>query len=73
MAQQDQDDTQTQLFQLLLDKIEGDQYPSETMLDMVEEIARPDQVPAYAEVLMAKVRGDQYPSTSMIRRVMALV
>ena len=72
MANQDQDDTRAQLFQLLLDKVDEDAYPSVTMLDMIEEIASPDEMPAYAEVLMSKVRGEQFPSMSMIRRVMAL-
>ena len=72
MATQDQDDTRAQLFQLLLDKVDEDPYPSVTMLDMIEEIVSPDEMPAYAEVLMSKVRGEQFPSMSMIRRVMAL-
>ena len=72
MASQNQDDPRSQLLQLLLDKVDADPYPSVTMLDMVEEIATPDEVPAYAEVLMSKVRDEQFPSVSMIRRVMEL-
>jgi len=72
MAKGTQDDTRAQLFQLLLDKIDEDQYPSVTMLDMVEQIVTPDELPAYAEVLMSKVRGEQFPSMDMIRRVMTL-
>ena len=72
MARQNQDDPRSQLFQLLLDKIDEDPYPSVTMMDMIEEIATPDEVPDYAEVLMSKVRDEQFPSMSMIRRVMDL-
>lgn len=72
MARQNEDDTRAQLFQLLLEKIDEDQYPSITMLDMIEEIVTPEEMPAYAEVLMSKVRDEQYPSMSMIRRVMTL-
>ena len=72
MAQESQNDVRTQLLELLLDKVEQDQYPSSTMLDLIEELVSPDEVEQYAGVLMAKLEGETYPSNSLIRRVMAL-
>ncbi|QBR93301.1 hypothetical protein [Nocardioides euryhalodurans] len=72
MAQESQNDVRTQLLELLLDKVEQDQYPSSTMLDLIEELVSPDEVEEYAGVLMAKLEGETYPSNSLIRRVMAL-
>ena len=72
MAQESQNDVRTQLLELLLDKVEQDQYPSSTMLDLIEELVSPDEVEEYAGVLMAKLEGETYPSNSIIRRVMAL-
>lgn len=72
MAQESQNDVRTQLLELLLDKVEQDQYPSSTMLDLIEELVSPDEIEEYAGVLMAKLEGETYPSNSLIRRVMAL-
>ena len=62
-----------QLFELLLDKVDEDTYPSSTMLDQIERLLTPEEVPAYAAVLMAKIDGDTYPSNSIIRRVIELI
>jgi hypothetical protein len=68
----DEDDTRAQLLELLLDKAEADQYPSSTMLDVIELLITPETAPAYADVLMAKIDGENYPSMSLVRRVLAL-
>jgi hypothetical protein len=65
-------DTRARMLDLLLEKVAGDTYPSETMMNLIEELVEPDEVPAYAAVLMEKVRDDAYPSTSMMRRIIAL-
>jgi hypothetical protein len=65
-------DTRARVLDLLLEKVADDAYPSETMLDLIEELALPDDIPAYATVLMAKVSADTYPSTSMMRRLVSL-
>jgi hypothetical protein len=72
MAENAGNDVRQQLFQLLLDKVEEDQYPSSTMLDQIERLLTPDEVEAYAGVLLTKVDGDTYPSNSLIRRIMQL-
>jgi hypothetical protein len=67
-------DTATKLhrevMQVLLEKVEEDPYPSTTMLDMIEQMLRPDDE-AYAEILLDKIRGDRFPSIGMLARVNA--
>lgn len=72
MATKQDDDTRTQLFRLLLDKVAQDQYPSSTMLDMIEKIVTPEELPEYTEMLMAKIEGEQYPSYDLIQRLNVL-
>jgi len=73
MANGEQDDVRSQLLETLMDKVEDDPYPSNTMLDMIESLLRPDEVSAYAEALLARIREDQFPSIPMIKRVQGLV
>lgn len=65
-------DVNQEVLQVLLEKIEGDTYPSVTMMDMVETIIRDEDLPAYAEILLDKIRADRFPSMDMLRRVMTL-
>jgi hypothetical protein len=65
-------DVRGEVVNLLLEKIASDRNPSVTMMNMVEELLAPDDVPAYVEVLMDKVKTDRYPSYSMLRRILAL-
>jgi hypothetical protein len=60
-----------EVLQVLLERIEEDPYPSVTMLDMVEEILWPEDVPAYTQILLDKIRGDRFPSLDMLERVLA--
>jgi len=64
--------TRSALIDLLLSKVKDDQYPSATMLDLVEQMLTEDELPAYAAVLMEKIAADTYPSTSMMKRLVAL-
>lgn len=61
-----------ELLRLLLEKVRSDQYPSSTMLDIVEDLVTPEEKPLYAQVLMAKIQEDQFPSLDLIRRARAL-
>jgi len=72
MASDSEYDVRGEILRMLMGKVAEDQYPSATMLDMIEQILRPDEVPAYAELLMEKIRGDRFPSIPMLNRVMAL-
>jgi hypothetical protein len=65
-------DVRGEVVNLLLEKIASDRNPSITMMNMVEELLAPDDVPAYVAVLLDKVKADRYPSYSMLRRLIAL-
>lgn len=69
MPTSDQYDVRDELLQALLRKVEEDRFPSSTMLDMIEEMLTPEDVPAYAEALLQRVRSEQFPSISMLARV----
>lgn len=62
-------DTRAELVALLMQKVEEDRYPSSTMLDMLEEMLTPDDVPAYVETLTNRMRSENFPSISMLNRV----
>ncbi len=72
MAENEVDDARRQLLRALLDKVTTDDYPSSTILDFVEELLTPQDVPAYAGALLQHIRSDTYPSTSMIERLVNL-
>ena len=65
-------DSRARLVDLLIEKIAEDPYPSGTMMDLVEELLLPDDVPAYAAVLMEKIRADAFPSVPMMKRLVDL-
>jgi hypothetical protein len=66
-------DVRGEVVNLLLEQIASDRNPSATMMNMVEELLAPDDVPAYVGVLMDNVKtGGRYPSYSMLRRILAL-
>ena len=65
-------DVRGEVVNLLLQKIASDRNPSVTMMNLVEELLAPDDVPAYVGVLLDKVKTERYPSLSMIRRLISL-
>ena len=65
-------DVRGEVVNLLLQKIASDRNPSVTMMNLVEELLAPDDVPAYAGILLDKVKTERYPSLSMIRRLLVL-
>lgn len=64
-----QQDLHGQIFELLLNKVRQDPFPSVTMLNMLEEMLRDDNVDDYTGVLMDKVRADQFPSLDHLHRL----
>lgn len=72
MASGSEYDVRVEILRMLMERVAEDQYPSATMLDMIEQILRPEEVPAYAELLMQKIRDDRFPSIPLLNRVMAL-
>jgi len=71
MAEQDFD-VREAILALLLRRVRQDEYPSNTMMDMIEGLLSPEDVPAYAHVLMEKISRDPYPSIPMMRRLVNL-
>lgn len=69
MARDAEYDVRREMLRLLLSKVADDPYPSTTMLDMIEEMLTPEEVPAYAELLMQKIRRDRFPSVPMMNRL----
>jgi hypothetical protein len=65
-------DVRGEVVNLLVEKIASDRNPFVTMMNLVEELLAPDDVPAYLGVLLDKVRTERYPSLSMIRRLLVL-
>lgn len=69
----EQNDVRSDLLAVLLKKVQQDQYPSSTMMDLIEEMLTPDELSDYAHVLLDKIQGDQFPSLDMVRRLSDLV
>ena len=67
-----QHDVQREVFALLMSKVANDQYPSVTMLNMIEDMMEPSDMPAYAQMLISKIRRDTHPSIPMLKRLLAL-
>ena len=73
MAQRaEQYNERRELLNLALTKVAEDQYPSVTMMDLVEQLMGPDERAIYVEVLLDKIRRERRPSIPMMRRLMAL-
>lgn len=72
MAATDQYSARQELLETLMEKVQSDYYPSSTMLDMIESLLGPEDVPRYAQMLLDRIREDDFPSIDMLRRVQAL-
>lgn len=72
MARNDDYDVRAELLSALLEKVQHEQFPSPTMLDMIESLLSPDDVEVYAEALLDRIRNEPFPSIPMIGRLQAL-
>ena len=72
MPEQDEFDVRHEIVSLLLEKVRRDRFPSSTMMDLLEEMLTPQDVPAYARTLMEKVSADEFPSIDLMVRLRAL-
>jgi len=68
-----QDIARGELIATLLQKVQDDQYPSTTMLDLIEQLLTPEEYPAYVLALQDKLRAERYPSIPMLMRLAELV
>jgi hypothetical protein len=66
-----ENDLHSKILEVLLDKVREDPFPSVTMLDLIEQSLRPEDVRAYTDVLMEKVTSDQFPSLDHLTRLQA--
>lgn len=73
VARIEPDDARAELVATLLDKVNKDQYPSSTMLDLIEELLTPEETPAYVVFLQDRIRSENYPSIPLLKRLTALV
>lgn len=62
-----------ELLEALMEKASDDTYPSTAMLDMIEDLLTPDEIPGYAQWLTSRIREERFPSISMIRRAQQYV
>ena len=72
MADRQSYDLRAEMVDALMEKVETDPYPSTTMLDWIEELLTPEELPIYAESLLRRIREDTYPSIPMIARLKRL-
>lgn len=62
-------DVRAEVLKNLMGRVDRDPYPSTTMLDMIEEMLTPDDVPRYARLLMSKMEDENFPSIPMLQRL----
>jgi hypothetical protein len=67
------DIARAELVATLMQKVQEDRYPSTTMLDLIEQLLTPDEMPAYVLALQDKLRSETYPSMPMLMRLAELV
>jgi hypothetical protein len=61
---------QDRYFNLILEKIAEDRYPSGELMDRLEAaFTSREQVVGYLDVLLEKIEADHYPSKQMLDRV----
>lgn len=61
--------SQEHLFEILMERVSQDRYPSLQLLDRLEEIMwTPEQVVAYTELLLSKADESWYPSGQLLDR-----
>jgi hypothetical protein len=66
-------DPRVMLLDVLLATIEEDPYPSTSMLDMVESLLRPHELPVYVAFLLDRIERETFPNIPMLRRLHELV
>ena len=72
MADRQSFDLRAEIIDALMEKIDTDPYPSNTMLNMIEDLITPDELPRYAESLLRRIHSDNFPSIPMIARLKRL-
>lgn len=60
-----------EMVDMLLERIATERNPSVSMMDLVEQLLTPDEVPAYVWILWDKVKNERFPNLNLMRRLMA--
>ena len=61
---------QERYYELVLEKVAADRYPSGELMDRLEAaMASREQLEEYLAVLLEKVEDDHYPSKQMLDRI----
>lgn len=69
MAKDEYDYARIELLRVLLEKMAEETYPSATMMDTIEELMIPQELPVYAKLLVDRIESERFPSIDMINRV----
>jgi hypothetical protein len=69
MAKDEYDWARVRLLRVLLDKVAEDEYPSSYMMDTIEELLLPQELPVYARLLLRRIESAQFPSIDLIHRL----
>ena len=66
--------SQQTLYDVLMERVSTDRYPSHQLLNRIEEILwTPEQVVGYVEMLVAKINEAWYPSGQLLDRVQRMM
>jgi hypothetical protein len=66
--------TQQRYYELLMERVSTDRYPSHQLLDRIEAaLWTPEQVIGYADMLLEKIDEAWYPSGQLLNRVQRMM
>jgi len=66
--------SQERLFEMLMERVSTDRYPSHQLLDRIEEtLWTGDQIVAYVDMLLEKIDEAWYPSGQLLDRAQRMM
>jgi hypothetical protein len=66
--------SQERLFEMLMERVSTDRYPSHQLLDRIEEtLWTADQIVAYVDMLLEKIDEAWYPSGQLLDRAQRMM
>ncbi len=66
--------SQERLFEMLMERVSSDRYPSHQLLNRIEEsLWTAEQIVAYVEMLLDKIDEAWYPSQQLLDRVQRMM
>lgn len=65
---------QQRYFDILIERVTGDRYPSHQLLDRIEStLFTSEQITEYVDVLLQKIDDSWYPSHQLMERVQQML